>query len=90
MLAVIIEVPIHSTTQSLKEWVAVHESLSKTIRRAAKVALGKDVSKVQHYTMSGVYYRYSHSFQVLHALYTLHAFTYYPCSRGGGGDIWNL
>lgn len=75
MLAVIIEVPIYSTTQSLKEWVAVHESLSKTIRRAAKVALGKDVSKVQHYTMSGVYYRYSHSFQVLHALCTLHAFT---------------
>ena len=38
---------------TLKEWVDIHESLSKTVRRAAKVALGRDVSKVQHYTMSG-------------------------------------
>ena len=29
------------------------ESLSKTIRRAAKVALGKEPSKVQKYIMSG-------------------------------------
>lgn len=38
---------------SLKEWIDIHELLSKTICRAAKVALGKDVSKVQRYTMSG-------------------------------------
>ena len=37
----------------LKEWMSVHDSLSRTVRKAAKVALGKDVSKVQHFIMSG-------------------------------------
>lgn len=45
---------MYSSGVPLKEWVTIHESLSKAIRRAAKVALGKDVSKVQHYTMSGI------------------------------------
>lgn len=31
----------------------IHDSLSKTVRKAAKVALGKDVSKVQQFIMSG-------------------------------------
>ena len=38
----------------LEDWVTIHESLSKEIRRAAKVVLGKAVSKVQHFTMSGI------------------------------------
>ena len=38
---------------SVNEWIDIRDTLSKTICRAAKVALGKDVSKVQHYTMSG-------------------------------------
>ena len=36
-------------------WQSIHNSLSKAIRRAAKVALGKDVTKVQNYIMSGKY-----------------------------------
>lgn len=42
----------------MQEWGDIHELLSKAIRRAAKVALGKDVSKVQHYTMSGNFQSY--------------------------------
>lgn len=38
----------------LAEWIEVHDSLSKTLRKAARVALGKDVAKVQHFVMSGI------------------------------------
>ena len=44
----------HSAGVPLEEWVTIHESISKEIRRAAKVALGKAVSKVQHFNMSGI------------------------------------
>ncbi|XP_064391895.1 NACHT domain- and WD repeat-containing protein 1-like isoform X1 [Halichondria panicea] len=37
---------------SHEEWKSIHQSLSRTTRKAAKVALGKDISKAQHYTMS--------------------------------------
>lgn len=37
----------------LSQWIDICGSLSKTVRKAARVALGKDVSKVQHYVMSG-------------------------------------
>ncbi len=40
----------HSSTD---EWKAMHSSLCKAVRRAAKVALGKDPAKVQNYIMSG-------------------------------------
>ena len=35
------------------QWISIHNSLSKTIRKAAEVALGKLVSKVQNFDMSG-------------------------------------
>jgi len=37
----------------MKEWMNIHGSLSKTLRKAARVALGKDVHKVQRFIMSG-------------------------------------
>lgn len=37
----------------MNEWIKIHQLLSKTMRKAAKVALGKDILKVQHYIMSG-------------------------------------
>ena len=36
------------------EWQSRHDSMCHAIQKAAKVALAKDVNKVQKYTMSGV------------------------------------
>lgn len=41
------------TSMELSQWIGIHNSLAKTVRKAARVALGKDVSKVQHFVMSG-------------------------------------
>lgn len=38
---------------AFQQWISVHDLLSKTIRKSARVALGKDPAKVQKYTMSG-------------------------------------
>ena len=38
-----------------EEWKHIQNSLSRAIRKAAKVALGKDSNKVQKYIMSGRY-----------------------------------
>ena len=47
----------HSGEKSTNsQWESIHASLSKAIRRAAKVALGKDPAKVQKYTNSGNIY----------------------------------
>ena len=39
--------------EAFQQWISVHDLLSKTIRKSARVALGKDPAKVQKYTMSG-------------------------------------
>lgn len=47
---------VHGYSQegATNDWESTHNSLSKVIRKAARVALGKDPTKVQKYTMSGI------------------------------------
>ena len=42
---------------SNEDWVNTQKLLSTTLKRAAKVALGKDATKVQKYVMSGNVHR---------------------------------
>ena len=46
-----------------------HNALCKAIRKAAKVALGKDFSKVQKYTMSGIYRQHQNLMYDLQTLF---------------------
>ena len=45
---------VHVHSHSNEDWMNTHKLLSTTIKRAAKVALGKDAAKVQKYIMSGI------------------------------------